>query len=77
VSEFGVESVMSGQKGQARALSEILVKASGELNASGLCIRALLDDTGLPSNLGLVGRDGTPKISYQVLKEAIDEMLGD
>ncbi|MCK4969293.1 MAG: hypothetical protein KAS77_02150, partial [Thermoplasmata archaeon] len=77
VSEFGVESVMSGQRGQARALAEVLRQASGELNASGLCVWALLDDTVIPSNLGLVGRDGTPKEAYRVLREAIDEILGD
>jgi len=52
VSEFGVESVMSGQHGQARALAHVLGQASGELNASGLCVWALLDDTVIPSNLG-------------------------
>jgi hypothetical protein len=76
VSEFGVESVMSGQHGQARALANVLGQASGELNATGLCVWALLDDTVIPSNLGLVGRDGTPKEAYRVLKEAIDDMLG-
>lgn len=77
ISEFGVGSVMSGQEGQARALSSLVSRATGHLNASGLCVWALLDDTVIPSNLGLVGRDGTPKEAYRVLKDAIEEVHGD
>ena len=77
MSEFGVESVMSGQEGQARALASVVSRATGHLNASGLCVWALLDDTVIPSNLGLVGRDGTPKEAYRVLKDAITEVQGD
>jgi hypothetical protein len=77
ISEFGVESSMSGQEGQARALSYVLTEATGDLNASGICVWALLDDTVLPSNLGLVSRDGTPKEAYHVLKAAIVQVRAD
>jgi len=74
--EFGVESVMSGQKGQARALSEVLVRASDGLRADGICVWSLLDDTVLPSNLGLVGRNGEEKEAYWVLRDAIGRIGG-
>jgi hypothetical protein len=74
ISEFGVESVLSGQEGQARALSSVVSRATGELNGTGICVWSLLDDTVLPSNLGIVGRDGTPKEAYGVLKDAIAEV---
>ena len=74
VSEFGVETVLSGEAAQARALSRVVSLATGELNATGLCVWSLLDDTVMASNLGLVGRDGTPKEAYNVLREAIDEV---
>jgi hypothetical protein len=77
VSEFGVESVLSGQEGQARALSSVISRATGELNGTGICVWALLDDTVLPSNLGIVGRDGTPKEAYRVLKDAIEKVRSD
>ncbi len=76
ISEFGVESVLSGRVGQARALSSVLARATGELNGTGICVWSLLDDTVLPSNLGIVGRDGGPKAAYGVLKEAIEQVRG-
>jgi hypothetical protein len=72
--EFGVESLMSGHKGQARALSEVLVRATDGLDADGICVWSLLDDTVLPSNLGMVGRGGDAKEAYWVLREAIERI---
>jgi hypothetical protein len=69
--EFGVETVLSGHKGQARALSDVLARATDGMDADGICVWALLDDTVLPSNLGLVGRNGEEKEAYWVLKDAI------
>ena len=74
ISEFGVETVLSGQAAQARALSYVISVATGELNATGICVWSLLDDTVLASNLGLVSRDGTPKEAYYVLRDAIAEV---
>jgi hypothetical protein len=74
--EFGVETLLSGHKGQARALSDVLVRATDGLDADGVCVWALLDDTVLPSNLGLVGRSGDEKEAYWVLKDAIDSIKG-
>lgn len=74
--EFGVGSVMSGQKGQARALAEVLARATDGLDADGICVWALLDDTVLPSNLGMVGRSGAEKEAYLTLQEAIAEIAG-
>ncbi len=78
VSEFGVETSMSGQEGQARALATMLSWASSpdELDADGVCVWALLDDTVLPSNLGLVSREGTPKEAYGVMRDAIGRIRG-
>jgi hypothetical protein len=78
ISEFGVETSMSGQEGQARAVATLLSWASSpdELNADGVCVWALLDDTVLPSNLGLVSRDGTPKEAYDVMEDAITRIRG-
>jgi hypothetical protein len=76
ISEFGVESVLSGQEGQARAMSSVVSRATGELNGTGICVWSLLDDTVLPSNLGIVGREGTPKEAYSVLKGAIADVRG-
>ena len=45
--------------------------ASGRMNATGLCVRSLLDDTPLPSNFGLVGRDDAPRGSFYALRDAI------
>jgi hypothetical protein len=74
--EFGVETVLSGHEGQARALSDVLVRSSNGLDADGICVWALLDDTVLPSNLGMVGRNGEEKKAYWVLKDAIAQMEG-
>ncbi|UCC92528.1 MAG: hypothetical protein JSW25_07630 [Thermoplasmata archaeon] len=74
--EFGVETVLSGHKGQARALSDVLVRASDGLDADGICVWALMDDTVLPSNLGLVARNGEEKEAYWVLQDAIDAIIG-
>lgn len=74
--EFGVESVLSGHKGQARALSRVLVRATSDLRADGICVWALLDDTVLPSNLGLVARNGDEKEAHRVLRQAIEEIRG-
>ncbi len=74
--EFGVESVLSGHKGQARALSRILARATDDLRADGICVWALLDDTVLPSNLGLVARNGDEKEAHRVLRKAIEEIRG-
>ncbi|NIP33944.1 MAG: hypothetical protein GWN18_03325, partial [Thermoplasmata archaeon] len=74
ISEFGVETVMSGHGGQARALSEVLVSATDGLDADGICVWALLDDTVLPSNLGIVARNEDEKEAHRVLMEAIDQI---
>jgi len=74
--EFGVESLMSGHRGQARALSRVLVRATNDLDADGICVWALLDDTVLPSNLGIVARNGEEKEAYLVLEDAIDAIRG-
>jgi hypothetical protein len=74
--EFGVETVLSGHGGQARALSEVLVRATDGLDADGICVWALLDDTVLPSNLGIVARSGDEKQAHGVLREAIEQVRG-
>ena len=59
-----------------QALSYVVSVATGKLNATGICVWSLLDDTVLASNLGLVSRDGTPKEAYYVLRDAIAEVRG-
>jgi hypothetical protein len=75
--EFGVETVMSGPAAQAKALATVLERATNGLNATGVCVWSLLDDTVVPSNLGIVSRNGEPKEAYRVLERAIDEIRGD
>jgi hypothetical protein len=76
ISEFGVETVMFGQRAQSRAISSVVSRASGPLNATGLCVWTLLDDTVIPSNMGLVGRTGEPKEAFGTLRDAIRAVRG-
>jgi hypothetical protein len=71
VSSFGAEAAMLGERAQAGAVSDVVLLASGRWNATGLCVRSLLDDTPLPNNFGLVGRDGSPRDSFFALRDAI------
>ena len=71
VSSIGAEAAMLGERAQARAVSAAVSLASGGLGATGLCVRSLMDDTPLPGNFGLVGRDGAPRDSFYALRDAI------
>ena len=71
VSNIGAEAAMVGERAQARVVAAAASLASGRMNATGLCVRSLLDDTPLPSNFGLVGRDGAPRGSFYALRDAI------
>ena len=76
ISEFGMESVVFDQRAQSHAIMAAVSRATGELNCSGLDIWTLLDDTVVPSNMGLVGRDSEPKEAYSALKAAIAAVHG-
>ena len=76
MSEYGMESVVFGQRAQSRAIVTAVSRAAGVLECTGLCIWTLLDDTVVPSNMGLVGRDGEPKEAFGALKTAIAAVRG-
>jgi hypothetical protein len=76
ISEYGMESVVFDQRAQSRAIMTAVSRATGTLNCSGLDIWTLLDDTVVPSNMGLVGRDGAPKEAFGALKAAIAAVRG-
>ena len=76
ISEYGMESVVFDQRAQSRAIVTAASRATGALNCTGLCIWTLLDDTVVPSNMGLVGRDGEPKEAFGALRDAIRAVRG-
>ena len=76
MSEYGMESVVFDHRAQSRAIVTAVSRAAGVLNCTGLCIWTLLDDTVVPSNMGLVGRDGAPKEAFGAFKDAIRAVRG-
>ena len=76
ISEYGMESVAFDRHAQSHAIMTAVSRATGALNCSGLDIWTLLDDTVVPSNMGLVGRDGEPKEAFGALKTAIAAVRG-
>jgi len=76
ISEYGMESVVFDQRAQSRAIMTAVSRATGALDCSGLDIWSLLDDTVVPSNMGLVGRDGEPKEAFGALRDAIRAVRG-
>ncbi len=76
VSEVGAEASVLGERAQARVVRLACELAVGDLNATGICVWALLDDVALPNNMGLVGRDGGPREAFRELEDAIRAARG-
>jgi hypothetical protein len=76
VSELGAEAAVLGEHAQARAIRSACHLALAQLNVTGMCVWALLDDVVLPNNMGLVGRDGAPREAFYELRDAIRAARG-